>query len=231
MDPRVPLREPSPRSFSFASVSDSSRPSSHPEFWNVRYERDEPLFGAEPNAFVEEQAHRLPPESAVVELGAGEGCTPAWLARAHGHHATAVDFSETALATAQEWAMAEDLSLNTIQADVRTWQPSRQWDAALVTFLQLLPDERPRLYRLLKTLVRPGGWMFAEWLRPAHLTGDYDRLGPSRMDRMVPVDEVRRAFAGESHVCVEPVDVHLHEGSHLNGKAAVVRATVQVGAP
>ena len=211
-------------------MSDPSRPSSHPEFWNVRYERDETLFGAEPSAFVEGQAHRLSPQSEIVELGAGEGRTPAWLAREHGHHATAVDFSEAALATAREWATAEGLALDAVQADVRTWQPDRRWDAAIVTFLQLRPKERARLYRLLKAIVRPGGWIFAEWFRPAHLSGDYDRMGPSRMDRMVPADEVRRAFADERHSCVEAVDVDLHEGPHLRGAAAVVRATVRTAA-
>jgi len=211
-------------------VSNSSRPSGQPDFWDLRYERERHLFGADPNAFVRAEARRLPSESEVVELGAGEGRTAAWLARKHGHRVTAVDFSETALTTAQEWAEADDLPLEAVRADVRTWRPDRQWDAAVVTFLQLLPDERPHLYRLLKNIVRPGGWIVAEWFRPVHVTGDYERMGPSRADRMAPVDEVRRAFAADRIVFVKAVDAHLHEGPHLNGEAAVVRAVVQVGA-
>ncbi|WP_263786537.1 class I SAM-dependent methyltransferase [Salinibacter grassmerensis] len=211
-------------------MSDSPRPSSQPDFWDVRYERERHLFGAEPNAFVQEEVHRLPTGSEVVELGAGEGRTMAWLAQKHGHHVTAVDFSETALATAREWADAPALSFEIVQADVRTWQPDRQWDAAVVTFLQLLPDERQRLYDSLKNIVRPGGWIFAEWFRPTHLTGTYDRMGPSRADRMVPVEEVRRAFADERRASVKAVDAKLREGPHLNGEAAVVRATVRAGA-
>ena len=210
-------------------MSDSPRPSSRPDFWDVRYEQDRHLFGAGPNAFVKAAAHRLPPESAVVELGAGEGRMAAWLAREHGHRVTAVDFSEAALKTAQERAEAEHLRLDTVRADVRTGRPDRQWDAAVVTFLQLLPDERLHLCRLLKTSVRSGGWLLAEWFRPAHLTGPYDRMGPSRADRMVPVREVRRAFAGERLASVEAVDVHLQEGPHRTGDAAVVRGVVQAG--
>jgi hypothetical protein len=55
-------------------------------------------------------------------------------------------------------------------------------------------------------------------------------MGPSRADRMVPVDEVRRAFADEHLASVEAVDVHLQEGPHLTGDAAVVRGIVQAGA-
>lgn len=208
-------------------MTESERPSSRPDFWDVRYEREEHLFGVAPNAFVMEEAHRLPPGSEVVELGAGEGRTLAWLAREHGHRTTAVDFSDEALSTAARWAEDYVLSLDTIQADVRTWAPKRQWDAAIVTFLQLLPDERSRLYRLLRDIVRPGGWIIAEWFRPDHLSGDYDRMGPSTDDRMVPADEVRAAFSDDEILRCDPVDVNLHEGPLLKGNAAVVRVLVR----
>lgn len=208
------------------AVANSARASSHPDFWDTRYEREDHLFGTAPNAFVAQEASRLSPACEVVEVGAGEARTLAWLAHAHEHHTTAVDFSSEALATAAQWAEAHDLALDTVQADVRTWTPARQWDAALVTFLQLLPDERPALYRLLRAIVRPGGWILGEWFRPAHLTGPYDQMGPSRADRMVPVEEVRSAFAGEKIVRCDGADVHLREGSFLNGHAAVVRAVV-----
>ena len=208
-------------------MSDSERPSSRPDFWDVRYEREEHLFGAAPNGFIVEEAHRLPRESEVVELGAGEGRTLAWLAREYGHRTTAVDFSDEALATAARWAEEYDLPLDTIQADVRTWAPEQRWDAAIVTFLQLLPDERPRLYRLLQDIVRPGGWILTEWFRPDHLSGDYDRMGPSTTDRMVPVEEVRAAFSDDEILRCAPADVHLHEGPLLKGNAAVVRVLVR----
>jgi trans-aconitate methyltransferase len=208
-------------------VSDSDRPSSQPDFWDVRYEQEEPLFGTSPNAFVAQEAHRLPPESDVVELGAGEGRTLAWLAREHDHRTTAVDFSEEALATATRWAHRQELALETVRADVRTWSPDRRWDVAIATFLQLLPDERRRLYRLLQQIVRPGGWILAEWFRPDHLDGPYDRMGPSTADRMIPVEEVRSAFSDEDILRCEPVDVRLHEGPLLKGAAAVVRVLVR----
>jgi SAM-dependent methyltransferase len=208
-------------------MPDAERESSRPEFWDVRYEREAHLFGTAPNAFVQEEAHRLPPESEVVELGAGEGRTLVWLARDNGHRTTAVDFSDEALATAARWAEEYDLPLDIVQADVRTWAPERQWDAAIVTFLQLLPDERSRLYRLLRRIVRPGGWILAEWFRPDHLNGNHDRMGPSTADRMVPVDEVRAAFSDDEILRCAPVDVHLREGPLLKGNAAVLRGLVR----
>jgi len=208
-------------------MADSSRASSHPDFWDTRYEREDHLFGTAPNAFVEGEAHRFPHKSDIVEVGAGEARTLAWLARQYEHRTTAVDFSAEALSTAARWAESHDLALDTIQTDVRTWRPDRQWDVVLVTFLQLLPDQRQALYRLLRRIVRPGGWMLGEWFRPDHLTGEYDRMGPSRGDRMVPVEEVRAAFSEDRIVRCEAADVHLQEGPLLNGHAAVVDAVVQ----
>lgn len=211
-------------------MPDDERASSHPSFWDPRYAAHDHLFGTEPSAFVAAEAHRLSSDSAVVELGAGEGRTLAWLCAAHGHRGTAVDFSRTALAQAAAWAEREDLPLRTVEADVRTWRPDRQWDAVIVTFLQLLPSERPVLYRLMRTLVRPGGWILGEWFRPAHRADEaYDRIGPSRADRMVPPDEVREAFASEEiHRC-EADDVVLEEGKLLRGRAAVVRLVARRG--
>lgn len=134
-----------------------------------------------------------------------------------------MDFSAEALAGAQALAKRAGVDLETVEADVCTWRPGdRRWDAAVVTFLQLLPDERVRLYDLLRTVVRPGGWILGQWFRPAHLSGDYDRIGPSTEDRMVPRSELEQHFAADALAVCEKQDVHLEEGEFLRGHAACV---------
>lgn len=199
------------------------RASSQPDFWDVRYEREEHLFGTAPNAFVASQADRIPRSADVVELGAGEGRTLVYLAGERDTHGTAVDFAPTALEQAKELADAHGVALDTVQADVRTWQPTRCWDVVLVTFVQLLPHERPAFYQLMRRIVRPGGWLIGEWFRPDHLNGAYARIGPSAADRMVPVEELRAAFAACTIERCEAADVDLAEGQRLRGEAAVVR--------
>lgn len=207
--------------------TEASRAGSHPPFWDERYAANEHLFGREPDAFVASEAERIPRGSDVLELGAGEGRTLLWLAREREGNGTAVDFSEEALRAGKAWAEREKRPLETIQADVRRWQPSRQWDAVIVTFLQLLPDERPALYDTIRQSLRPGGVLIAEWFRPDHLSGAYDRLGPSSDDRMVPVEELRTAFAEDDVLRCEAEDVTLEEGPILQGRAAVVRLVVR----
>jgi SAM-dependent methyltransferase len=208
---------------------DASRPSSQPPFWDERYAANDHLFGTEPNAFVASQAQYIPEGGDVIELAAGEGRTLAWLVRERDARCTAVDFSGAALAEAKRWAEEEGLPMETIEADVRTWTPARRWDAVVVTFLQLLPDERPALYDCIRQCLRPGGVLVGEWFRPDHLTGNYDRLGPSTADRMVPVAELRDAFSGDEIVQCGTADVTLEEGPLLRGRAAVARLVARRG--
>lgn len=175
-------------------------------------------------------ADRVPPGADVIELGAGEGRNLVFLAETRDSRGTAVDFAPTALQQAEQLAAARDVPLDTVQADVRTWTPGTRWDVVIVTFVQLLPDERPRLYHLMRQIVRPGGRIFAEWFRPDHLRGDFARMGPSAADRMVPADEVRAAFEGFALERCEPVDITLQEGPRLRGPAAVLRLAARAPA-
>lgn len=208
-------------------MSSDDRPSSRPPFWDERYTANDALFGTEPNAFVVSEAHRIPEGGDVLELGAGEARTLLWLAQERDVHGTAVDFSAEALQAGRQRAVEAGVSLDTVAADVRDWRPTQQWDAVVVTFLHLMPDERAVLYEAIRGGLRPGGVLLAEWFRPAHLSGDYDRIGPTTEERMVSVAEVQEAFAGDDILQCTPVDVTLGEGPMLQGRAAVVRCVVR----
>jgi SAM-dependent methyltransferase len=203
------------------------RASSQPAFWDERFADRPGLFGEAPNAFVAAAAEPLPRGAEVVELGAGDGRNLIPLGQRRGFQGTAVDFAEAGLRRAQARAQTLGVSLETVAADVRRWTPgARKWDAVIVTFVQLLPHERPSLYRLIRQLLRPGGRLIGLWFRPAHLTAPFARIGPSRGDRMVPASEVRRAFAGWPHQ-VTATTMDLDDGPVLQGRAAVTQAVVR----
>ncbi len=116
------------------------------------------------------------------------------------------------------------MRLRTIKADLRTWTPDTTWDVAFATYVQLLPEERPRFFQLLREAVRPGGWILGEWFRPAHLQDDrFARVGPSKIDRMVSLAEVHEPFSADEIVHCATADVSLEEGPLLRGQAGVVR--------
>ena len=197
-----------------------------PSFWDDQFARSEPVFGHAPAAFIAEEAGRIAVPSEVIELGAGEGRNAIHLAKA-GHQVTAIDFSPVALRKARQWARREGAVLETIQADVCNWSPPRQWDAVIVTFLQLLPDQRPVLYALIQRLLRPGGTLLAEWFRPQQLKDNYESGGPPTVDRTVTAGEVQLHFPEQGMVSCEERIVNLEEGPLLQGEAAVVQVVFQ----
>jgi SAM-dependent methyltransferase len=172
------------------------------------------------------EVHRLPRGASVLDLGAGEGRTALSVAREIDGRATLVDFSSEALAAARALAAEWEVECTAVEADLRTWVPERTYDVVLCTFVQLLPGERPRLYRLLRDSVAADGWILGEWFRPAHLGGGYDRMGPSQPDRMVPLAELRAHLGAEPSARCTTADVTLDEGPFLCGRAALSRLCV-----
>ena len=203
------------------------RPSSQPAFWDERYAREDYLFGTRASRFIAAEAARIPHGSDVVELGAGEGRNLVYVAGRGGHRVTAVDFSQPALQKAQQFARSRHVPLNIIEADLRAWTPEAQWDAVLVTFVHLLPAERSAFYRLIQEVLRPGGLLLAEWFDARHAAHGYARVGPSKADRLVSEEELRRHFPERGFRVCEKTAVYLSEGPVLQGKAAVVRLVWQ----
>jgi SAM-dependent methyltransferase len=191
-------------------------------FWNDRFDAPDFVYGAEPNAFVRAAASTwLSGAQDVLALGAGEGRNAVFLAQ-QGHAVTAVDYAAEGLRKTRRLADEADVSIDTIEADVRDWTPERTWDAVVVTFLHLPPAERPALYDRIQECLVPGGCLLAEWFRPEQRTQDYTSGGPPDPDMMVTADELREHFAAagiERLGANEPV---LKEGMH-QGPAATVR--------
>ena len=198
-----------------------------PELWNQRFAEPTFFYGTEPNAFVAETAPRyLRPGAEVVELGAGEGRNAVWLAR-RGFQVTAVDYAEAGLEKTRRLAAQQGVAIETIQADVTRWQPDRSWDAVVITFLHLPPEARPALYALIHRILRPGGYLIAEWFRPEQRTEGYTSGGPPDPSWMVTADELRRHFDPEGILLLENATPELNEGPGHRGPAATVRLVWQ----
>ncbi|PEN09476.1 SAM-dependent methyltransferase [Longimonas halophila] len=207
----------------------SSRASSQPAFWDERYQAHDRLFGTAPDPFLADALSSLPSGASVLDVGGGDGRNTLPLAHEHGFEVTVLDFAPHALDTAAAYASAHGIATTALHADVRTWTPQRRYDAAVVAFVQLLPDERIRLYDQLRAAVRPGGAIIGLWFRDGHGGDAYDRIGPSKPDRYVHEREIREAFAADTvHTCA-PVDRTVQQGPVLRGHAALVQVHVERG--
>lgn len=193
-----------------------------PDFWNERYRGGGYAYGMRPNDFLAQEVRRLTPPAEVVELGAGEGRNAVFFAE-QGFRVTAVDYAAAGLAKTRRLAQARGVPVETVQADLLAWQPDRRWDAVLVTFLHLPPEDRPALYRLVHQILRPGGLLLAEWFTPEQVTAGYASGGPKSAEMMVPPDELRLHFEAGGIRLLETRTVELDEGPYHQGTASVVR--------
>lgn len=192
------------------------------DFWNDRFSADQYIYGVTPNDFVKEAAARwLTEPQEVLDLGVGEGRNAVHLAQ-QGHTVTATDYSREGLRKTERLADEVGVEVETVQADVREWTPDRTWDAVVVTFLHLAPDERSDLYALLRRCLRPGGLLIAEWFRPEQRTEGYTSGGPPDVEMMVSAEELRAHFDDATIEKLTVAEPMLDEGMH-NGPGATVR--------
>ncbi|MFW5973224.1 MAG: SAM-dependent methyltransferase [Bacteroidota bacterium] len=189
-------------------------------FWDERFAQQHLVYGEEPNRFIRD-AVDLPPGASIIDVGAGEGRNAVYLASL-GYEVTAIDSSREGLAKLRRLADRRRVSVDVDLADVTTWAPERQWNGAIVTFLHLPSNDRPRLYRAIKTALRPGGRLFAEWFSPAQALKGYASGGPPRADMMISADELRGHFDTSGIRLAEELIDELDEGVH-RGPAALTR--------
>ncbi|MBL8612623.1 MAG: class I SAM-dependent methyltransferase [Myxococcales bacterium] len=197
------------------------------EFWDDRYRADDFAYGKEPNDFVREVAGEIP-IGPVLCLAEGEGRNAVFLA-GRGHEVTAVDFATEGLAKAQRLARERNVRVETVLADLATYEPPRSDYAGIVaTFAHLPPPVRARVHRWAAASLRPGGVFVLEAYRPAqlaHATG-----GPRDVALLMTLDDLRRELAALEIVIGRDVDREIREGAFHSGESATVQVLARKSA-
>lgn len=196
------------------------------EFWDERYEGEEFTFGTQPNQYIKEEATLIPPKSEVIEIAAGEGRNAVYLAEL-GHTVTAIDSSAGGLGKLKRLAAERAVSIRSIHQDILTWDTKQQWDAAIMTFLHLPPDQRPKLYEKVQDILRPSGFLISLFFRPEQITEGYNSGGPPDVDLMVTTDELEEHFTQGKILRCDNTEIMLDDGESLQGDAAVVEFIFQ----
>ncbi len=134
----------------------SVRPGFAREDWNARYAQKELVWSAEPNRRFVAEVAGLPPGRAL-DLACGEGRNAVWLAE-RGWRVTGVDFSDVALAKAEELAAGRGVEVDWVVADVLEYEPEPSaFDLVAVLYLQLSRDDLLHAVRAAVKAVAPGG--------------------------------------------------------------------------
>lgn len=191
-------------------------------FWDQRYAEPGYKYGTAPNAFLQQQAHRLAPGSRVLVPGDGEGRNSVWLAQ-QGHQVLAMDSSAQGLAKARALAAERGVAVETRHADLADWQPAPgRADAVVLVFVHLPPALRRSAHQRLAGALAPGGWLLLEAFHPRQLGRASG--GPKDADMLVDLATLRADFAGRlDEVLGWEGEVVLDEGPGHQGAARVTR--------
>jgi SAM-dependent methyltransferase len=187
--------------------------------WDARYAEPGWAFGTEPNDFLREQAHRLPP-GRVLCLAEGEGRNAVWLAQ-QGHAVTAVDLSRAGLDKAQRLARERGVAISTVHADLASYEiEPGAWQGVVSIFAHVPAAVRQRLHAAVCNGLAPGGVLLLEAYRPQQLgrgTG-----GPPDDERLLNLERLRPELGALEWLLARELDRDVVEGRCHTGAASVV---------
>jgi len=196
-----------------------------PKFWDDRYSSTDYVYGTDPSDFLAERSSVLPAGGRVLCLADGEGRNGVFLAT-RGMVVTSVDSSAVGLAKAQRLANERRVPLETLVADLATWDPGEAcWDAVVSIWAHLPAPVRASLHPRLVRGLRPGGVLLLEHYHPNQI--GYGTGGPPDPTMMLTLAELDLAFPGFRRLHSFEGERVVVEGSGHGGKSYVTQAIFQ----
>jgi SAM-dependent methyltransferase len=162
------------------------------ESWNERYSVSDLVWTDTPNQFVEAHLADLEP-GAAIDLGSGEGRNAAWLA-GRGWNVTAVDFSPVGLEKARTLASHKGVTVDFVEADALTYQPTELVDLVLISYLQVDQGSQRTVLEHAGAWLVPGGTLFVIAHDRSNVEHGYG--GPSSPDVCYTSEETVLALDG-----------------------------------
>ena len=189
--------------------------------WDQRYNRDEYVYGTEPNSFLSEQSHRLSEDSQILTLCEGEGRNAVYLAGL-GHQVTGVDGSTVGLEKARKLAALNAVEIKTRVTDLSHFEPGNScWDAVVSIFAHVPPVVRQQIHKRVVRALRPGGLLILEAYTPEQIgrgTG-----GPPDEKLMMNLESLEEELDGLEFLLAEEKLRPVNEGFGHTGDGHVVQ--------
>lgn len=192
------------------------------EFWNERFDKEEFIFGKEPNEYLVDQSKRfLTPGNKVLCIADGEGRNGVWLAK-QGMHVVGFDASDIALAKAKQFAKDNQVEVEYSFSDTDSfmWQ-TNSYDAVVGIFIQFAdPEMRARIFSQAHQALKPGGIFILQGYTPKQL--EYKTGGPSLIEHLY-TEEMIRELAEEFEILdLQCYEKELSEGARHTGMSALL---------
>ena len=192
------------------------------QFWNERFDKEEFIFGKEPNEYLVEKTHQyLKPKDKVLCIADGEGRNGVWLAK-QGMQVIGFDASNIALAKAKKFAQDNQVEVDYSFSDTDSfaWQENT-YDAVIGIFIQFAdPAMRARIFQQAYEATKPGGLLILQGYTPKQL--DYKTGGPSLIEHLY-TEELIRDLAKDFEILeLVSYEKALSEGPRHTGMSALL---------
>ena len=192
------------------------------QFWNERFNKEEFIFGKEPNEYLVDQASQyLNPQSSVLCIADGEGRNGVWLAK-QGMNVTGFDVSDIALAKAKQFAADNKVNIEYSLCDTDSfdWQPNT-YDAIIGIFIQFAdPEMRSRIFKQVHRSLKPGGLFILQGYTPKQL--EYKTGGPSLIENLYTEERIRELSRDFEILDLQCYEKELSEGARHTGMSALL---------
>jgi len=197
------------------------------QFWNERFDKEEFIFGKEPNEYLVEKANQyLKAGDKVLCIADGEGRNGVWLAK-QGMQVVGFDASDIALAKAKQFAKDHQVEVEYSFSDTDSfiWH-ANIYDAVIGIFIQFAdPAMRKRIFQKTYETLKPGGLFILQGYTPKQL--EYKTGGPSLIEHLY-TEELIRDLAQDFNILeLHSYEKALSEGPRHTGMSAILGLVAQ----
>lgn len=188
--------------------------------WDEHYALEGWAFGTEPNQFLREEAHRIPP-GRVLCLGEGEGRNAVFLAE-RGYEVVGVDRSQVGMDKAQALAQERGVFIETVVSSIEDFELTEgEWQGIVSIFFHLPPHLRRGIHASVVKGLAPGGVLILEAYTPRQL--EFGTGGPPDRDRLLTLPDLERELQGLDFLVARETEREVHEGRMHTGRGSVVQ--------
>ena len=192
------------------------------QFWNERFNKEEFIFGKEPNEYLVEQTSQyLKPNASVLCIADGEGRNGVWLAK-QGMRVTSFDVSDIALVKAKQFAKDNEVNIeySLCDTDGFDWK-TNSYDAIIAIFIQFAdPEMRVRIFKQVHQALKPGGIFILQGYTPKQL--EYKTGGPSLIEHLYTEEMIRKLSHDFEILDLQCYEKELSEGARHTGMSALL---------
>lgn len=189
--------------------------------WNERFQKEDYVYGKEPNVFLKEFQQKLNISGKVLAIAEGEGRNAVYLAQ-QGMNVTAWDYAESGLAKTNKLAEERNVAVSTELVDLNeaNWHEAK-WDEIVCIFGHFPKELREKTLQGVKTAIKPGGYFLTEVY--SHYQLPYQSGGPQNLDFLYKPEEFLENFAEWRIVHFFMGEVARYEGEQHNGLSHVIQ--------